>query len=296
MSEQGTQLALAAILDAITLLRGEVSVISDRQEAILARLDHIDAGLAPVTDVLPGLEMVLARQGEDRAFQTEMFQRTAELAALAHAAASGRPCVLPDDVADHPVLERFAYLQPAERAPSDPALVRWRQEVKRAPTDELAEVLKAQYIPSPTEPVDVRVLRFRLAAITRDELKARSATLPATRAPSTLRDPSALSKQARIADMAALWRAGDSIALQGDAELAGAIDYMARTRARLLTEGNAPDLVDDLMVQLHEKIGEELSRGQVVMRQPATVSHAPKRAIGGDFELEAVRKTDPDIR
>ncbi|CCA89778.1 hypothetical protein PP1Y_Spl215 (plasmid) [Novosphingobium sp. PP1Y] len=37
-----------------------------------------------------------------------------------------------------------------------------------------------------------------------------------------------------------------------------------------------------------------MSRGQVVMRQPATVSQAPKRAIGEDFELEAVRESDPN--
>ncbi|QVM86452.1 hypothetical protein [Novosphingobium decolorationis] len=266
MSEHGTELVLAAILDAITLLRGEVSAIADRQDEIQSRLDHIDAGLAPVTDVLPGLEMVLAHQDADRGFQTEMFRRTAELAALTHAAASGRPSTLPDDLADHPILERFAYFQPSERGSSDVALARWGQTVKVASTEELIEVLKSQYTPSPTEFVDVRVLRFRMAAITRDELQNRSAPLPTEQAPGCMRDGSSMSKQARFAELAALWRAGDSIALQGEAELAGAIDYWIATRERLLSEGQTVAVVDQVMSKLHQKLDDDLVAGSLVAR------------------------------
>lgn len=296
MTDEGTRLAVAAILETVMAMQSEMAAMNARQVEILDRLNHIDAGLATTTDLVPMLEIILARLIEDRERQAEGFERTGELAAFAHAAASGQGAPLPDEVADHALLKRFAYLQPADREPSDPALARWRQEVKRASAEELTKVLKAQYMPSPTEPVDVRVLRFRLAAITRDELKARGAVLPPARPPAIVRDHSVMSKQARIAELAALWRAGDSLALHGDAELAGAIDYMGRTRARLLAEGNSPELVDDLMEQLHEKIGDELSGGQVVKRQTAPAYDAPGRENGKDFDLGSSRETAPNIR
>ncbi|GAM07468.1 hypothetical protein HT136_24950 [Novosphingobium profundi] len=296
MTDEGTRLAVAAILETVMAMQSEMAAMNARQVEILDRLNQIDAGLAATTDLVPMLEIILARLIEDRERQAEGFERTAELAAFAHAAASGQGEPLPDELADHALLKRFAYLQTAEREPIDPALARWRQEVKRASTEELTKVLKAQYMPSPTEPVDVRVLRFRLAAITRDELKVRGAVLPPARPPAIVRDHSVMSKQARIAELAALWRVGDSLALHGDAELAGAIDYMGRTRARLLAEGNSPDLVDDLMAQLHEKIGDEMAGGQVVKRQTAPGYDAPDRENGKDSELGAARETDPNIR
>ncbi|WP_052322743.1 hypothetical protein [Novosphingobium sp. MBES04] len=296
MNEEGTRLAVAAILETVMAMQSEMAAMNARQVEILDRLNQIDAGLASTTDLVPMLKIIFARLIEDRERQAEGFERTAELAAFAHAAASGQGEPLPDELADHALLKRFAYLQPAEREPSDPALARWRQEVKRASTEELTKVLKAQYTPSPTEPVDVRVLRFRLAAITRDELKARGAVLPTAHPPAIVRDHSVMSKQARIAELAALWRGGDSLALHGDAELAGAIDYIGRTRARLLAEGNSPELVDDLMAQLHEKIGEEMSGGQVVKRQTAPPHDAPGRENGKDLGLGPPRETAPNIR
>lgn len=296
MKDEGTRLAVAAILETVMAMQSEMAAMNARQVEILDRLNHIDAGLATTTDLVPMLEIILARLIEDRERQAEGFERTAELAAFAHAAASGQDEPLPDELADHALLKRFAYLQPAEREPIDPALARWRQEVKRASTEELTKVLKAQYMPSPTEPVDVRVLRFRLAAITRDEVKARGAVLPPARPPAIVRDHSVMSKQARIAELTALWRAGDSLALHGDAELAGAIDYIGRTRVRLLAEGNSPELVEDLMAQLHEKIGDEMAGGQVVKRQTAPFHDAPDRERGKDFELGGARETDSNIR
>lgn len=285
MSERGIELVLAAILDAITLLRGEVSAIADRQDEIQSRLDHIGAGLAPVTDVLPGLEMVLAHQDADRTFQTEMFRRTAELAALAHAAASGRPSTLPDDLADHPILERFAYFQPPERSSRDGALARWERTVKAASIEELTEVLKSQYTPSPSEFVDVRVLRFRMAAITRDELQSRGAPLPPAHSQVDVQGGLPMSKQARFAELATLWWAGDSVALQGEAELAAAVDQYAHTRARLLSEGHPEQLVEQVMAMVRKDTGDDIERGQMHARGSGLPPEGPShgRDLGSDL-------------
>lgn len=75
-----------------------------RQTEILERLDSIDAKLAAGGDLVPMLDIILGRLIEDRDRQAVGFERTAELAAFAHAAASGNPAPLPDEVS---VVETF---------------------------------------------------------------------------------------------------------------------------------------------------------------------------------------------
>lgn len=275
MSDDNTRLAIAAILETVMAMQAH-------QAQVFERLDRMDANLVAAKDLAPMLDIILGRLIEDRERQAEGFERTAELAAFAHAAASGNSAPLPDEVADQPLLKWFAFLQPPVRGAKDVALARWEGKVTRAETKELLQVLKAQYTPSPTEFVDVRVLRFRMAAITRAELQERGAALPPARPPAVIRDDSAVSKGARHVELAALWSQGDSLALYGEAELAGAVDHFNRVRLRLTSEGKSPELVMHLMSQLHEKIGEELLKGNVVGRQTGQIPERFGRERGND--------------
>jgi hypothetical protein len=76
-------------------------------------------------------------------------------------------------------------------------------------------------------------------------------------------------RSARHVELAALWSQGDSLALYGEAELAGAVDHFNRVRLRLTSEGKSPELVMHLMSQLHEKIGENCSRVMLSDGKPA---------------------------
>jgi hypothetical protein len=247
MSDDVQTRLLTAILESVTLLQDQLNDLAKRGDAIEVavermhqRLDQIHAGQSAVSDIVPTLESMVERMVADRAIQRECFERTAELAAFAHSAATGNGGPLPDEVADQPLLKRFAFLQPPDRGSKDTALARWEGKAKSADLKELIEVLKAQYAPSPTEFVGVRVLRLRMAAISRAELEARGAALPPARPPAVIRDDSAMSKAARHAELATLWSQGDSLALYGEAELAGAVDYFNRTRSRLASEGSRP--------------------------------------------------------
>ena len=73
MSTDQVSVALAGVLDALTLVQEQLDALtesSQRIEAthkeIVSRLDTIDAGQAAVTDLTPILEMILARSIDDR--------------------------------------------------------------------------------------------------------------------------------------------------------------------------------------------------------------------------------------
>jgi hypothetical protein len=284
MTDDPSHVALAAILDSLTLMQGQLdrlaksnARIEQSHAEIFHRLDTIDAGQAGLTDLVPILETMLARMIDDRASHREGIERVAEVAAFAHAAAIGNGAPLPVNVADDPLLERFLVSQPADMVTPDRALIAWRETVASAGTAELVTILAGQYQPSPTDTPETRVLRYRLAAITRDELAQRGADLPPVPSRTGVEDQSAEARQRRAGELANLWRAGAGSALFAEAELAGAVDLFSRAQS----SGNEEALPLQL-AQLHRQIGEAIERGEVVPR------------IGGMWS-DGVGRNDPDL-
>lgn len=75
MSSEASSVAIAAVLDAVSLLRGEVAVLSRSNERleqshqhIHRRLDGIEAGQAPIAELIPFQEAILAKtlEGDSR--------------------------------------------------------------------------------------------------------------------------------------------------------------------------------------------------------------------------------------
>ncbi|GMM62436.1 hypothetical protein [Novosphingobium pituita] len=282
MTDDPSHVALAAILDSLTLMQGQLdrlaksnARIEQSHAEILHRLDTIDAGQGGVTDLVPILETMLARMIDDRAIQRDGIERVAEVAALAHAAAIGNGAPLPVNVADDPLLERFSVNQPADMVTPDRALIAWRETVASAGTAELVMILARQYQPSPTDTPETRVLRYRLAAITRDELAQRGADLPPVPRRTDVEDQSAEARQRRAGELADLWRAGAGPALFAEAELAGAVDLFTQAQ-----DSGEEGALPAKLAQLHWQIGDAIERGEVVSR------------IGGMRNV-AVRAKDP---
>jgi len=266
MSADATTAALAAVLDALTLVQGQLDTVArsnarieDTQKDILARLDTIDAGQAAVTDLVPVLETILGRSIEDRDLTRAQFATVAEIAAFAHAAASGHVAPLPVEVADDSQLERFALTQPADRTSQARALVDWRKAAEAASAAELLALLGKQYQPSPTDTPETRVLRYKLAAITREELQGRGVIPPAPPASTIAEHRSVSAKDTRSDDLARLWRAGESAALFAEAELAGALDLFADAER---SGGGDEDRLSIDLANLHRELGDRLAAGE----------------------------------
>jgi hypothetical protein len=182
MTTDATAVALAAVIDALALVQGQLDRlersngrIEAAQRSILDRLDTIDAGQAAVTELVPVLEMILARSIEDREAIDSKLSRIAQVAAFAHAASLGNGAPLPVAAADDPLLEQFLLTQPADRISVARALIDWRGIAAGASSADLTEIIARQYQPSPTDTAETRVLRYQLAAITRAELQGRGA-------------------------------------------------------------------------------------------------------------------------
>ena len=180
MSTDQVSVALAGVLDALTLVQEQLDALtesSQRIEAthkeIVSRLDTIDAGQAAVTDLTPILEMILARSIDDREIMKTQLGTIAAAIGFAHAAANGNRAPLPVAVASDPLLERFILTQPADLASKERALTDWRNAASTTTTAELISFLNHQQQPSPTDTSESRVLRYRLVAITRAEIKGR---------------------------------------------------------------------------------------------------------------------------
>lgn len=257
MTADAEKVALAAILDGLTLIQGQLDALSERQDEIMNRLDTIDAGLAGVTDIQPVLELILARAIEDRDRIGAGFEKTARIAAYAHAAASGSPAPLPDDVMGDPLLARFIQEMPADRRSSVRALAKWREEAARADNAVLAVLLTKQYTASPTETASEAALRLRLAAITREELDRRHVALPQPPDNVVAADTSDAAKEQRAKDLAYLWNSGPTPHLYAEAELAGAVDCLAHVEA---DSSNDREAVDGM----HAAIGEAIAKGHSV--------------------------------
>lgn len=291
MSSDASVTLLTAVLDGLTLVQGQLDKVTRSQERIEAahrniamRLDTIDAGQAAVTDLVPILEMILARSIEDRTITHDQLATIATVAGFAHEAAKGNHASLPADVADDPLLERFAINQPADRASDDRALVEWRAAASKAGTAELVEVLIRQYLPSPTDTAETRVLRFQLAAITRAEIRGRGVALPLAPDTTRIEDQTAHSRETRSQDLARLWRAGESIGLFADPELAGALDLF--TAAERRSGSISEEELSAQLATLHSALGNRLAAGE---RPTVVASRAP---LAADYASEVQPEKD----
>ncbi len=266
MSSDASTALLTALLDGLTLVQGQIDKVARAQdrielahEDIMARLDTIDVGQAGVTELVPILETILARSIEDRDLNRHGFERTAEVAAFAYSAAIGNPAPLPDDTADDPLLERYTIAQPADHASTERALAEWRNTAAATGIEDLIALLICQYQPSPTDTVETRVLRYRLAAVTRSEIEGRGVTPPALPASTVARDRSVNAGELRSTELARLWRAGESVALFAEPELAGALDLFAEAERRVGRVNEERMSVE--LATLHGDIGDRLERG-----------------------------------
>jgi hypothetical protein len=266
MSEDAGDVGIAVALEMLNGIQDQLKAITESNARIetaqldmLERLDRIEADQAK-------LELV------------------AQVAAFAHAAAMGNRAPLPVETADDPLLERFALTQPADHVSTDRALVEWRQTAGAAGTAELVELLARQYRPSPTDTAETRVLRYRLAAITRFHIQGRGATPPVPPETTVAEDRSDLARRARSADLARLWRAGGSTALYAEPELAGALDLFeqAERQGAMMSEEELAARLRDL----HRELADNIEGGQrpSLTGMPVKAPVVPERGGYPDME------------
>lgn len=338
MSSEGSTEALAALMDAVTLLRGEVAALArsnarveEAQLEMQRRLDVIDTGMAPIANLLPFQEAILASAvegdaathkwlgllapvldkiadqsdhhsaaigalhrdvarihevsdtgqrhtagiasglegiaeqltaaiGESRRKQSADFATTGELISFTRAAVLGQPLPLPVHIEDNPMLERFILAQPADLTSTDRALVDWRNAVASASAADLIMLLQKQQMPSPTDTPQTRVLRYRLAAMTRAKIEERGAVPPARPTTTRATDRSAATCFERSRELAELWRAGESAALYAEPELAGAIDLFDALEGRL--EPVAVGAIQLELTVLHRDLAKRIELGE----------------------------------
>lgn len=278
--------AMAALLDAVTLIQGQLEEIGEsnrrieaNQAEIMTRLEALAADGAGGSDA----REILAQMANDRTTTRSELARIAQVAGLTHAAAMGNGVALPTDVADDELLELYVLTQPADRNSTDRALVEWRRLSKEAGSTELAEILAYQYRPSPTDTLVTRLLRYRLAAISRDELEGRGVTPPPPPPSTIAKDRSPSAQSVRSEDLARLWRAGESAALFAEPELAGALDLFAH--AEQSGGGNEDRLSVDLAA-LHRAVGDRLAAGQ----RPALTDAVARPMSEPDFAIRLDRQ------
>lgn len=287
MSQDATAIGLAAAIDALALVQGQLdrlersnSRVEAAQREILARLDAVDAGQAAVTDLLPVLETILARSIEDREATRAGLSRVVQVAAFAHAAALGNGAPLPVDASDDPLLEPYLLTQPADRTSTKRALVDWRRAAGAASSDELVSLLAQQYRPSPTDTAKTRVLRYQLAAITRAELEGRGVVSRVTSTSTKASDRSPGAIRSRSDELATLWRAGESAALFAEPELAGALDLFEV--AERCGEGASEEQYSKTLAELHQELGDRLSDGE---RPAAYAEYVPGARVAASAAL-----------
>lgn len=266
MNTDQINVALAGVLDALTLVQEQLDALTESSQRIEAthreiahRLDTIDAGQAAMTNLTPILEMILGRSIDDREIMKAQLGTIAAAIGFAHAAANGNGAPLPVAVASDPLLERFILTQPADLASKERALTDWRNAASTTTTAELISFLNHQQQPSPTDTPESRVLRYRLAAITRAEIKGRGAAPPGLPETTVAVDRTASACMIRSHQLAGLWRAGESAALYSEPELAGAIDLFDDAERRLGSAAGV-DFPPEL-VSLHSDLATRIEAG-----------------------------------
>jgi len=248
MTSSTNELVLAAVMEALALMQEQLG-------GIQSRLDTIDAAQAGVTDLEPMLETLLSRVMDGQASTRKGMESIARVAAFAHAAAAGNPAPLPSDLLADPLLERFRREMPAELQFADRALQRWSGEAAKLSSLDLAVILTQQFEASPTETVEDLALRYRMAAVSRAELQRRHLAVPQFPEALPERDKSPTAAAKRAEHLAALWRAGPSAQLYGEAELAGAVDVFEQLDA-------AGEITAARIEDMHRKMGNHIADGQ----------------------------------
>ncbi len=278
-----TRAIVADVLPALEILLGQI-----RSNHVAARdvsATMLD-GVAGIRDDAAGIAVLayklLEGASADRKQRAHDQEKIAGLIAFTRSAALGHRDPLPVVIEDDPTLEGFVLNQPADLVSTDRALVDWRAIVATASTEDLVTHLRKQQAPSPTDTPHTRVLRYRLAAITRAQIEGRGA-MPPTR-PSTTRstDRSEASCTTRSQELADLWRAGESNALYADPELAGAIDFFAAAERRVgpPVDGRSPPE----LVALHRHLADRIESGDRPMpndRRPASGYDRPNAVEPG---------------
>ncbi|GHH26475.1 hypothetical protein GCM10008023_41110 [Sphingomonas glacialis] len=283
MNTDQVNVALAGVLDALTLVQEQLDALtasSERIEAthkeIVNRLDTIEAGQAAVTDLTPIFEMILGRSIDDREIMKTQLGTIATAIGFAHAAANGNRAPLPVAVASDPLLERFILTQPADLLSDERSLTDWRNAASAASTAELIVLLNRQYQPSPTDTPETRVLRYRLAALTRAEIKGRGAAPPAPPNTTVAVDRTASACMIRSHQLSGLWRAGESAALYSEPELAGAIDLFDDAERRLGSAAGV-DFPPEL-VSLHSDLATRIEAGDRPSISDSGAAYSNERA------------------
>ena len=338
MTSDASTVAIAALMDAVSLLRGEVAAlarsnarIEESQEQLHRRIGVIDTGIALLSNVVPYQEAILAktvdghadthawlkalapvlhnlieRSDADRVTTSALHQdiirtqeiagagekgtadialgleviagrldvaasanrkdrragvaKTLELIGFTRAAVLGQRGPLPIDVEDDPLMERFILAQPADRTSNERALVDWRKAIADTTAEDLITLLKKQQTPSPTDTPESRLLRYRLAAITRAKIEERGAVPPPRPTTTRATDRSAASSVLRSQELAALWRKGESTELYAEPELAGAVDVfdaLDDTIAPSASDADHPELT-----ALHSELAKRIELGE----------------------------------
>jgi hypothetical protein len=338
MTSDASTVALAALMDAVSLLRSEVAAlarsnarIEESQEQLHRRIDVIDTGIAPLCDVVPYQEAILAktvdghagthewlkaltpvlhnlieRSDADRVTTSSLHRdiirtqeiagagekgtadialgleviagrldvaasanqkdrragvaKTLELIGFTRAAVLGQRGPLPIDVEDDSLMERFILAQPADPTSNERALVDWRKAIAGTSAEDLITLLKKQQTPSPTDTPGSRLLRYRLAAITRAKIEERGAVPPPRSTTTRATDRSAGSSVLRSQELAALWRKGESTELYAEPELAGAVDVfdaLDDTIAPSASDADHPELT-----ALHSELAKRIELGE----------------------------------
>jgi hypothetical protein len=253
-----SELLLADILEGVT-------AIQERLVSIEERLDANDA-----------------REATHRELQV-----VAELAARAHAAASGSAVPLPADLLSDPILERFLLSHPAPPLKALPGLERWREAARNdATTQQLYMILAYQYRGSPTDTPETLALRFQMAAISREELKRRGSKAPPAPQTTRLQDRSADAISAKNEELIVIWSSGNTPHLRGEPELVAASEMVQSLGEKMAHEDSA--VRQPALQALHAEIRERLRAGE---RPTHILSHpfAPKK------DVALTNRSDPNM-
>jgi hypothetical protein len=178
-------------------------------------------------------------------------------------------------VEDDPLMERFILAQPADLTSNERALVDWRKAIAGTSAEDLITLLKKQQTPSPTDTPESRLLRYRLAAITRAKIEERGAVPPPRPTTTRATDRSAGSGFLRSQELAELWRQGESTELYAESELAGAIDLFDALEEKL--EPTSGDVVQPELTALHRDLAKRIELGErpSLGESRSTTQHEP---------------------
>lgn len=287
--------AIAAVLSAVareSKANHEEAVTSRKR--ILAHLVEATGSISDTMDtsVLPSLELVVNRLTSSEASSQDAIagvkqgvsgiaeiaekllkdgkvareqaiadlKSTGALIAFTRAAVLGDHAPLPISVEDHPMMERYVLHQRPDHTSTERALVDWRTAIAAASVTDLITLLKKQQTPSPTDTPATRLMRYRLAAITRAKIEEHGVVAPARPTTTRATDRSAATGYERSQELAELWRSGESAALFAEPELSGAIDVFDAFETSLALAENDPAPPE--LKALHRDLAKRIELGE----------------------------------